>query len=58
MQITVGIVTVSDRATSGEYKDLGGPALKTAAESAGWSVLCEAVVPDDIGRIQETLRSF
>jgi molybdopterin adenylyltransferase len=58
MQITVGIITVSDRATSGEYKDLGGPALKTAAEAAGWSVLCEAIVPDDIGRIQETLRSF
>ena len=37
MQITVGIITVSDRATSGEYKDLGGPALKTAAES-GWMV--------------------
>ena len=28
MQITVGIITVSDRATSGEYEDLGGPALK------------------------------
>src|ERR1700704_2889937 len=58
MQITVGIVTVSDRATSGEYEDLGGPALKDASEQAGWSVLCEAVVPDDAKRIQETLRSF
>lgn len=58
MQITVGIITVSDRATSGEYEDLGGPALKAEAEKAGWSVLCEAVVPDDANRIQETLRSF
>lgn len=58
MQITVGIITVSDRATTGEYEDLGGPALKDAAENAGWSVLCEAVVPDDAKRIQETLRSF
>ena len=58
MQITVGIVTISDRATSGEYKDLGGPALKTAAENAGWSVLCEAVVPDNLERIQEAVRSF
>ena len=58
MQITVGIITVSDRATSGEYEDLGGPALKDAAEKAGWSVQCEAIVPDDIKRIQETLRSF
>jgi molybdopterin adenylyltransferase len=58
MQITVGLITISDRATSGEYDDLGGPALKAASENAGWSVLCEAVVPDDITRIQETLHSF
>jgi molybdopterin adenylyltransferase len=58
VQITVGIITISDRATSGEYDDLGGPSLKVASEKAGWSVLCEAVVPDNIERIQETLRSF
>ena len=58
MQISVGIITISDRADSGEYKDLGGPALRAASEEAGWSVLCEAVIPDDIERIQETLRSF
>ena len=58
MQISVGIITISDRADSGEYKDLGGPALKAASAKAGWSVLCEAVIPDDIARIQETLRSF
>ena len=48
MQITVGIITISDRATTGEYEDLGGPALKDAAEKAGWSVLCEAIVPDNL----------
>ncbi len=32
MQITVGIITISDRAAAGEYEDLGGPALKGAAE--------------------------
>lgn len=58
MQITVGIITISDRATSGEYEDLGGPALIAAAEKAGWSVLCEAIVPDNLERIQETVRSF
>src|SRR2546423_15256798 len=58
MQITVGIITVSDRATSGEYEDLGGPALKEAAEKYGWQVLSEAIVPDDAPRIQETIRSF
>jgi molybdopterin adenylyltransferase len=58
MQIQVGIITVSDRASSGEYNDLGGPALKDAAQKNGWQVLCEAVVPDEASRIQGTLRSF
>ena len=56
--IVVGIITVSDRATSGEYDDLGGPALKVAAEKYGWQVLSEAIVPDDAPRIQEMIRSF
>jgi molybdopterin adenylyltransferase len=58
MQIQVGIITVSDRASAGEYADLGGPVLKEAAQNNGWQVLCEAIVPDDAGRIQETIRSF
>lgn len=56
--ITVGIITVSDRASAGAYDDLGGPALKKAALEAGWQVLSEAIVPDDKGRIQETIHSF
>lgn len=58
MQITVGIITVSDRATAGEYDDLGGPAVKEAAQKYGWQVLSEAVIPDEMERIQETIRSF
>jgi molybdopterin adenylyltransferase len=58
MQIVVGIVTVSDRASTGAYEDLGGPALKKVAEDAGWQVMAEAIVPDDATRIQETIRSF
>ncbi len=54
----VGIITVSDRASQGVYEDLGGPALKQAAERYGWSVLAEAIVPDDLNRIQEAIRSF
>ena len=41
MQITVGIITVSDRASRGEYDDLGGPALKEAAAKNNWSVLAK-----------------
>ncbi len=58
MQITVGIITVSDRATSGEYDDLGGPALKAEAEKRGWKIESEAVIPDERARIQETIRAF
>jgi molybdopterin adenylyltransferase len=58
VQIQVGIITISDRASANEYKDLGGPALKEVAQNAGWQVLSEAVVPDDAERIQETIRSF
>src|SRR5207302_2545945 len=58
MQIQVGIVTVSDRASTGAYEELGGPALKKVAQDAGWNVLGEAVIPDDAVRIQQTVRSF
>jgi len=58
MQIAVGIITISDRASAGDYQDLGGPALKRVAQQAGWQVLSEAIVPDDEARIQETIRSF
>src|SRR6266852_6175180 len=58
MQIVCGIITVSDRASAGDYKDLGGPVLKEVAQENCWQVLCEAVIPDDATRIQETIRSF
>jgi molybdopterin adenylyltransferase len=54
----VGIITVSDRASEGVYEDLGGPALRKAAEGYGWTVQAEAIVPDDKTRIQDTIRSF
>ena len=58
MQIVCGIITVSDRASAGDYKDLGGPALKEVAQKNGWQVLCEAVIPDEAAKIQDTIRSF
>lgn len=57
-ETTVGVITISDRASQGFYEDLGGPALKEAATRYGWPILAEAIVPDDIGRIQDTIRSF
>ena len=58
MQIQVGIITISDRASAGEYEDLGGPALKEAAQKNGWQVISEAIVPDDAERIRDAIRSF
>jgi molybdopterin adenylyltransferase len=58
VQIQVGIITISDRANAGEYEDLGGPALKEAAQKNGWQVICEAIVPDDTERIQDAIRSL
>src|SRR5947208_16544950 len=54
----VGIITISDRASAGHYEDLGGPALKAAAQKAGWHILSEVVVPDEAERIQQAIRSF
>ena len=58
MQILVGLITISDRASAGEYQDLGGPALRQAEQNAGWQVLSEAIIPDDAERIQQTIHSF
>ena len=56
MQISVGIITISDRASRGLYDDLGGPAIKKAAEGYGWKVAAELLVPDDKRDIQRAVR--
>ena len=56
MQITTGIITISDRASRGLYDDLGGPALKEAAEGYGWKILAESLVPDEKREIQRAIR--
>jgi molybdopterin adenylyltransferase len=55
MSIPLGILTVSDRASRGEYDDLGGPALRQAAAGHGWPVLADALVPDEKREIQRAL---
>lgn len=56
--IPTGIITISDRASQGIYEDLGGPALRKAAEAYGWQVVGEVIVPDDLERIQAAIRSL
>jgi molybdopterin adenylyltransferase len=56
MQIHAGIITISDRAARGQYDDLGGPALKKAADGYGWKVAAESLVPDEKSDIQRAIR--
>ena len=56
MQIRTAVITISDRASQGLYDDLGGPAVKKAAEGYGWKVVAEALVPDEKREIQRAIR--
>jgi len=54
----IGIVTVSDRASRGEYQDLGGPAIHawfTRSLSSPWQAVGK-VIPDEQPEIEAALR--
>jgi len=54
----IGIVTVSDRASRGEYQDLGGPAIRTYLESvltSPWIPVAK-VIPDERSVIEQALK--
>ena len=44
--ISVAIITVSDRASRGEYEDKSGRALLQFCRKRGWEVIDQAIVPD------------
>ncbi len=53
----IGVVTVSDRASRGEYEDLGGPAIEatlTAYLTSPWTPV-RRCIPDDRAGIERTL---
>ena len=54
---TIGIVTVSDRASRGEYQDLSGPAIRECLSeilSCDWRPVAR-VIPDERPLIEQTL---
>ena len=56
----IGIVTVSDRASRGEYQDLGGPAIRAYLENvltSPWTPVAK-VIPDERPLIEQVLRSL
>lgn len=56
MEIRCGVITISDRASRGDYQDLGGPALRQAAAQLGWTVAAEQIVADEVREIQRAIR--
>lgn len=55
--IKIGIITVSDRASRGEYEDKGGPAINnwlSQAISSDWQAVTR-VIPDEQALIENTI---
>ena len=53
----IGIVTVSDRASRGEYEDRGGPAIREYLDevlTSPWTGISR-VVPDDVDLLRDSL---
>ncbi len=56
----IGIVTISDRASRGEYEDRGGPAIRSYLESvltSPWSPIAR-VIADESPLIEQVLKSL
>ena len=56
--IRFAILTVSDRASSGERPDASGPALTELVEAEGYQVVKQDIVPDEISAIQNKLLAW
>jgi molybdopterin adenylyltransferase len=58
--VRIGIVTISDRASRGEYEDLGGPAIRDCLReilSCRWAAV-PCVIPDEQPLIEATLKEL
>ena len=58
--IRIGIVTVSDRASRGEYEDLGGPAIREELGkilTSEWEAVAR-VIPDEQDQVEATLKQL
>jgi molybdenum cofactor synthesis domain-containing protein len=55
MTIRFGVLTLSDRSSRGERADASGPALAHLIGTRGWSVIKQAILPDDESGIRAAL---
>lgn len=53
--IQAAVITVSDRASAGEYEDRSGPAVRKLLEDTGYEVVSYRVIPDEKNRIIDEL---
>jgi molybdopterin adenylyltransferase len=58
LPIRIGIVTVSDRASHGEYPDESGPALVTTVSQYGWQIVRTVILPDEIDQLVNMLTEW
>lgn len=58
MTIRFGILTLSDRSAHGEREDESGPALAHLVRARGWSVIKQAILPDDESQIRAALMEW
>ena len=54
--IHAAVVTISDSAVQGTREDRSGPKVREYAESLGWSVRVQELVPDELEQIAAVLR--
>ncbi len=58
MSLRFGILTLSDRSSSGERPDLSGPVLVNVIEAQGWSAVRQQILPDDKPAIVRVLTEW
>lgn len=60
MKAKIGFITVSDRASRGEYEDLGGPAMQAwfrRVLSSEWQAISR-IIPDEQAGIETTIKAL
>ncbi len=55
MKKTAAVLTISDKGSKGERKDTSGPAICKMLEDAGYQVVYQNILPDELEQIQAEL---
>lgn len=57
MRVRAGVITASTKGASGERTDESGPAMVEGLRAAGFEVVSQELVPDDVERIAAAIRA-